>query len=373
MLDLGLPSLAMSEPPADNHHNDSRPLVQTALGLLALQALPGIGPAKALRAALFTTNYDAVLEEHGRRWKDALETAHRELDDSARHGVTALSLFDERYPARLRAIHDPPPVLFIHGSIDVLNQDKLAAVVGTREPTKFGCSATEDITAALAAASWAVVSGLAKGIDTLAHGAALKHDTETVAVMAGGLDRIYPAENKELAAAIVDRGGALVAEQRWGARPQRSAFVQRNRIQTALSAAVVVAQTGVVGGTMYTARHAAAQGRPVFCAVPHAEHKKNEGLRVLLEEPARRLCTLLPAWKDAGSLCARLGEEPLARPVTRDGLGDFFEALQLALDSDPQTTPQPRWWPQLDPPARLRERDAIAEDDDQAPLFAFAD
>jgi DNA processing protein len=318
-----------------------------------------------------TTNFDAVMEEHEHRWKDALEATHRLLDDAARHGVTALSLFDDRYPARLRAIHDPPPVLFVHGSIDVLHQARSVAIVGTREPTEFGCSATEELTASLAAANWAVVSGLAKGIDTVAHGAALKYATATVAVMAGGLNRIYPAENEELAAAIVERGGALVAEQRWGARPQRSAFVQRNRIQTALSVAVVIAQTGRVGGTMHTARHAAAQGRPVFCPVPHAQRYESEGLRILLEEPARRLCALLPAWKDAGSLCARLGDQPLARPVSRDRLDDFFDALELALNSDPQTDPQPRWWPTLDPPARLGERDEVAQDDDQAPLFAF--
>jgi DNA processing protein len=362
-------------PDAANHTADSQepPLMQTPLGLLALQALPGVGPAKALRAAMFTTNYDALMTEHASRWKEALETAHRQLDESARHGVTTLSLFDERYPARLRAIHDPPPLLYLHGSIDVLQRAKLAAVVGTREPTSFGCSAAEDVTAALAALGWAVVSGLAKGIDTVAHGAALKHGTETIAVLAGGLDHIYPAENKELAAAIVDRGGALVAEQCWGTRPHPSAFVQRNRIQTALSAAVVVAQTGVIGGTMHTARHAAAQGRPVFCPVPHAAHEKNEGLRALLEEPARRLCALLPAWKDAASLCARLGDQPLAHPVTRDGLDDFRDALALALDSDSQASPQPRWWPEMDPPSRLGRRDAVADDDNQASLFALVD
>jgi DNA processing protein len=366
-------SLVMSEPTLHNPDRHARPLAQTALGLLALQTLPGVGPAKALRAALLRSNFEALMTDHAPRWEDALETAHGELTDAARHGVTALSLFDDLYPARLRAIHDPPPVLFVQGSIDVLRRDKLVAIVGTREPTAFGCTATEELTKTLAAESWAVVSGLAKGVDTLAHGAALKYGTETVAILAGGLDRIYPAENKELAAAIVDRGGALVAEQRWGARPQRSAFVQRNRIQTALSVAVVITQTGLIGGTMHTARHAAAQGRPVFCPVPYAQHDKSEGLRVLLQEPARRLCVLLPAWRGAGSLCDRLGDEPLALPVSRDELHEFFDALELALDSDPQTDPQARWWPQLDPPSRLGKRDEVAADDDQAPLFAFVE
>jgi len=148
------------------------------------------------------------------------------------------------------------------------------AVVGTREPTDFGCSATEEIVTALAAESWVVVSGLALGIDGIAHGAALKHHTTTVAVLAGGLDRIYPKQHEEMAKAIVDCDGALVSEQRWGTPPARASFVQRNRIQTGLSVAVVVTQTGIVGGTMHTVRHAAAQGRPVFCAEPHTDNEK---------------------------------------------------------------------------------------------------
>lgn len=347
--------------------------LRSARGLLALQALPGVGPAKALRAALLTTNYDVLIEEHASQWEQAVQAAHEELEQCARRGISVLAIFDKRYPQRLRALHDPPPVIYCHGSLDALDTPRSVAVVGTREPTKFGCSATEDITEALARAGWAVISGLAKGIDSMAHGVALEYHAPTVAVMAGGLDRIYPAQNKELAAAIVEQGGALVSEQRWGARPQRSSFVQRNRIQTGLAAAVVVAQTGTVGGTMHTVRHAAAQGRPVFCPVPHSAHEKNEGLRVLLNLPARELCGVLPAWKNAGPLCERLGNEPLARPVTKDSFADFLDALELALASDSQTVPEPRWWPPSDPPARLRDRDVVADDDAQAPLFAFAE
>jgi DNA processing protein len=350
---------------------DAHSVARTAAGLLALQSLPGVGPAKALRAALFTTHYDELVDQHAERLARALETAHEEIESNAQRGITTLSVFDEAYPQRLRTIHDPPPLLFVRGSTDVLKRDQLATVVGTREPTNFGCSATEEVTAALAAAGWAVVSGLAKGIDTIAHGASLKYETQTIAVLAGGLDRIYPAENKELANAIVARGGALVAEQRWGTRPHRASFVQRNRIQTALSVAVVVAQTGLVGGTMHTVRHAAAQGRIVFCPVPYSNYEKNEGLRALLEQPACRLCERVPAWKDARALCARLGDEPLARPVTRRALGDFLDALGLALDSAPESGRERRWWPPGDSPSRLG--DHVAVDDGQAPLFAFVE
>lgn len=359
-------------PPAKSPSADSSTeLLRSALGLIALQSLPRIGPAKALRAAFFASHFEALVEQHADGWQKALGAAERELDEYRRNGVIVLTIFDERYPVRLRALHDPPPLLFVRGSVDAINDARIAAVVGTREPTRFGCSAAEEITAALAASHWAVVSGLAKGIDTIAHGASLKHHTPTLAVLAGGLDSIYPAANKELAAAIVDQGGALISEQPWGMRPRRSSFVDRNRLQTGLAAAVVVVQTGVVGGTMHTARHAAAQGRPVFCPVPRTRHAKNEGLRVLLSKPARELCGVVPAWKDARALCGRLGDQPLAQPLRKGSLDEFIDALELALESDAQALPQRRWWPALDPPARLDDQDAV--DDDQALLFVVAE
>jgi len=363
----------MSTPDEERRSDSARPPAHSAQELLALLNLPGIGPAKALRAALITANFDALLQSAANDWDRALEAASDELETCRRNDVTVLSLFDERYPARLRALHDPPPVLFCHGSLDALDATRSVAVVGTREPTSFGSSATDAITEALASAGWSVISGLAKGVDTAAHAAALKYRTPTVAVMAGGLDRVYPAENRDLAKAIVEHGGALVSEQRWGIAPQRSSFVQRNRIQTGLAAAVVVAQTGRVSGTMHTARHAAAQGRPVFCPVPHTDHEKNEGLLLLLSSPARDLCDALPAWKQAGALCKRLGSEPLAHPIKKDRFDEFLQALDLALEHDSVTRPEKRWWPDFDPPSQLGASDAVASDDGQAPLFAVAD
>src|ERR1035441_6487279 len=171
---------------------------------------------------------------------------------------------------------------------DLLAHEQLVAVVGTREPTVFGTSAAENLTGALADGGWGIVSGLAKGIDTIAHRTALEHGAPTIAVMGGGLDSVYPAENKDLAARIVDRGGALISEQPFGeqARPQH--LIARDRLQSGLSVAVVVAQSGVKSGTMHTARFAAAQGRPLFCPVPHNENAASEGLRVLLERPGRQ-------------------------------------------------------------------------------------
>lgn len=348
-------------------------ILRAPAGLLALQSIRGIGPKTALRTAVFADQLEAFLEQKADDWDRALKDAEDELARCEAAGLVAVSIFDRSYPERLRGIQDPPLVLFVSGSLEALNNDRVVAVVGTREPTEFGCSATEEIVATLAASGWVVVSGLAIGIDSIAHGAALKHDTETVAVMAAGLDRIYPKKNEELARAIIDRDGALVSEYRLGVPPARASFVQRNRIQSGLSAAIVVTQTGISGGTMHTVRHAAAQGRPVFCAEPHTAHEKNAGLHALLDTPAEQLWETLPAWRDAKALCKRLGSRPLARPVTKKNLGGLLEVLDQMIATDPQTVPTPRWWPESDPPSRLGGNDEVSRDDEEAPLFAVTD
>jgi DNA processing protein len=352
-------------PDADNA------LARSAAGLLALQALPRVGAKTALRAALASVEFEALISQHVAAWPAALARAYDTLEDCDRRDIRVLSLFDERYPQRLRAIHDPPPLLFVRGSSDALLNERMAAVVGTREPTSFGCSATEQLTSALASGGWGVVSGLAKGIDTVAHDVALRYGVLTVAVMAGGLDRIYPQENAMLAAAIVDSGGALIAEVPPGVRPQRSSFVARNRLQTGLAVAVVVAQTGVDGGTMHTVRHAATQGRPVFCAKPLSKHEKNAGLSVLLTSPARELCNELPAWGGSQRLCGRLGPQPLAKAIGRDELDDLLDWFEFALKA-PQTTPETRWWPTPDADSAAGCY-APANYDEQSSLFALSD
>jgi DNA processing protein len=340
--------------------------------LLALLELPRVGSKTALRAALSGVEFEALLERHAARWPAALARAHELLEDCERLDICVLSLFDEGYPQRLLAIHDPPPLLFVRGAIDALRNERMVAVVGTREPTSFGREATVQLTSVLACDGWGVVSGLARGVDTLAHAVALDHQVSTVAVMAGGLDSVYPRENTELAAAIVDSGGALIAEVPPGVQPQRSHFVARDRLQAALAVAVVVAQTGIKGGTMHTVRYAAAQGRPVFCARPPSKNEQSAGLSVLLESPAQELCHQLPAWADARRLCKRLGSRPLARGVsTQEELDDMLDGLEFALKAQ-QAPSEP-------PPLAAGEGESFIDDyaatgyDKWSPVFALVD
>lgn len=306
--------------------------LRSAAGMLALQTIPRVGPMTALRVAL-----SDELEELGAKQaapedlKLAYDRANEAVMRWADEGLQVLTFFDRRYPNRLRLLHDPPPLLWVRGRIDVLSQDKLVAVIGTREPSTFGVTAAHSLTSTVCGSGWGVVSGLAKGCDTLAHRQALEAGAVTVAVMGGGLDRIYPAENTGLAAAILERGGALVSEQPLGARPSAGNLIRRDRLQVALSLAVIVCQTGVKGGSMHTVRFAAEQGRAVFCPDPEGTNGRSDGLRVLLGSPASELCTSLPAWRDAQKLCQRLNGRPLAHPIRREDCDVLLDRLDEAL------------------------------------------
>jgi DNA processing protein len=305
--------------------------LRSADAMLALQTLPRIGPATALKAAIRSGWSDPPVDE------DVLETARartRELlHEYAEAGVSVITYFDDAYPPLLRQIPDPPPVLFVRGDLGPVSDPRTVAVVGTREPSQFGITAAQELTTALARDGWVIVSGLAKGIDTLAHQTALAAGGRTVAILGNGLDRVYPRENTQLANEIVANGGALLSELPFGAPPIARNLIQRDRLQSGMSGAVVIAQTGIKGGTLHTARFATEQRRRIFCPEPHSENGKSEGLRVLLEQPANQLHNLLPAWRNAQRLTASLGDRPLAQPVRNDKIETFLDEVEVAASS----------------------------------------
>ena len=149
------------------------------------------------------------------------------------------------------------------GNIDAIHRDCIA-IVGTREPTEYGITAAKRLGALFAESGYTVVSGLANGIDTAAHQGALEVDGLTVAVLASGLDTVYPIKNKELAGAILKNNGALVSEYSWGTMVNRSYFVARDRIQSGLSLGVFVVETGIKGGTMHTVKSCKEQKRSLI-------------------------------------------------------------------------------------------------------------
>jgi DNA processing protein len=188
-----------------------------------------------------------------------------EIAAIAKAGITALTWDDPRYPTRLREIDDAPPVLYLRG--DLASTDELAvAVVGTRRPTPYGRQVAEELSYQLAANRITVVSGLARGVDAIAHRAALQAGGRTLAVMACGLDMVYPPEHAKLSREIAEHG-VLISEQPLGTQPRGDYFPRRNRILSGLSLGVLVVEADIKSGAMITARQALDQNREVF-AVP---------------------------------------------------------------------------------------------------------
>ncbi len=188
-----------------------------------------------------------------------------EMEKLARHQVKALILEDPEYPAMLKEIYDPPPVLYVQGTLSAY-EDWPLAVVGTRRLTSYGREVTGRLVSDLVANGVTVVSGLARGIDTIAHKTALAMGGRTVAVLACGLDFLYPPENHKLAREIIGNG-ALVSEYPLGVKPRPENFPRRNRIMSGLSLGTLVIEADERSGALITARMALEQDREVF-AVP---------------------------------------------------------------------------------------------------------
>lgn len=225
-----------------------------------LRRVPGIGPkiAASIRS-IDVTQVERALS----RWEA--------------NGIRVILLNDPDYPPMLRAIDDAPPTLFVRGLWPP--PPKAVAIVGTRQPASASVEAAQQLGFALACRGYAVVSGLAHGIDTAAHLGALSSPTGwTLAVLGGGLLNVYPPENRALASAIGTRG-ALLCEVHPGAEAKTPSLVARNRLISGLCDAVIVVETTVEGGAMYAARRAFEQGRRVYALDHNAS-----GNRALIDE-----------------------------------------------------------------------------------------
>jgi DNA processing protein len=203
--------------------------------------------------------------------------------------VKAFAWRDAAYPPRLREVDDHPPVLYVRG--ELLPEDEWAvAIVGTRRATPYGRQAAEHFATELAAHRITVVSGLARGIDAVAHRAALNAGGRTIAVCASGLDIVYPPEHAKLALEIIERG-ALVSDYPLGTQPRSEYFPRRNRILSAISLGVLVVEGDIDSGALLTARYALEQDREVF-AVPGSIYAPTyRGANKLIREGEAKLVT----------------------------------------------------------------------------------
>jgi DNA processing protein len=202
-------------------------------------------------------------------------------------GITILTWEDEAYPARLKEIEQPPPVLYMRGALTA--EDAWAvAIVGTRRVTAYGRQVTEELASFLAGNGVTVVSGLARGVDAVAHQSALRAGGRTIAVLGCGVERIYPPEHAGLAEQIIQKG-ALVSDYAPGTPPEAANFPPRNRIISGLALATVVVEAGETSGALITAQFAADQGREVFAVPGNILAPQSKGTNALIAQGARPL------------------------------------------------------------------------------------
>lgn len=244
-----------------------------------LQAAWKAPEGKLRQAGLDSRSVDALVALRPRISLDA------EMDKLERHKVKAFTCEDPLYPARLREIYDYPPVLYVRGNLPAEDEPCLA-IVGSRRPTIYGRQVTEEIVANLALSKIIIVSGLARGIDSVAHRAALDAGGKTVAVFGSGLDIVYPGENVKLAQSIAEHG-ALVSEHPPGVKPKAENFPLRNRIMSGLSLGVLVVEAGERSGALITAHQAAEQNREVFAVPGIILSPASQGANRLIQEGAK--------------------------------------------------------------------------------------
>ena len=215
--------------------------------------------------------------------------AEEELAFIERYSITPLFLTDEAYPQRLLNCYDSPPLLYYRGNAD-LNTSKIISIVGTRNNSGYGRQVCEKLVEDLCAENILVVSGLALGIDTLAHRAAIKNNLKTVGVLAHGLDRIYPPQNKALAKQMAAAGG-LLTDFPSNTKPDRQNFPKRNRIVAGICDALIVIESGTRGGSLITAELGNGYHKDVFAIPGRTTDSKSEGCNYLIRNNKAALLT----------------------------------------------------------------------------------
>jgi DNA processing protein len=234
---------------------------------------------KLKQAGLDSRSIDALLSIRPRISLDD------EMEKLERYRVKVLIHEDPLYPTRLKQIYDYPPVLYVRGNLPAEDEPCLA-IVGTRRPTVYGRQVTEEIVADLARSKITIVSGLARGIDSIAHRTALDAGGKTIAVFGSGLDIVYPRENATLAQVIMEQG-ALVSEHPLGVKPRAENFPLRNRIMSGLSLGVLVVEAGERSGALITAHQAVEQNRDVFAIPGSILSPASQGTNRLIQEGAK--------------------------------------------------------------------------------------
>lgn len=302
-----------------------------------LERVPTIGPRLARQIA----------EIGGPSGDAALRDARRRLD---RVGAFPIAPDDPRYPAAFRNLADPPFILFAAGDLSLLGRPGFA-MVGTRAPTHYGRAAVEMLSNGVAFAGYTVVSGMARGIDTLAHRAALDAGGATIGVLGHGIDGVYPPENRALFAEMRERG-LLLTEMAPGERPLAGNFPRRNRLIAALSRAVLVVEMGLKSGAQHTVTYALELGREVLAVPGPIDSRVSAGTNQLIKDGARVVTSVEDVLEELGGVGSAApvmrrrdaDAEPHPAPAEQEPALDLFSAEEgrvlRALGPDPRHADQ---------------------------------
>jgi DNA processing protein len=317
--------------------------------LLRLLSVPNIGPQRVRQLVSHFGSAEAVLAADvadlaavdgidrilGRAVRDKTDPrfAETQADAAVRHGVRLMTFWDDDYPELLKAIHDPPVLLYIKGPFDWGRFSGLA-VVGTRFPSSYGRQVAEQLSSDLSANGVTVVSGMARGVDTAAHRGGLKGPGASVAVLGSGIDVVYPPENRALYLELLERG-AVVSEFPIGATPEAAHFPRRNRIVSGMCRGTLVVEAGEKSGALLTADLALEQNRDVFAVPGNVTSPKSTGTNRLIRSGAILVTSAADVFSEYPDLAPSRPADPSPAPAETPELTGAEKTLWEAMTAEP--------------------------------------
>ncbi len=329
--------------------------------VIVINRANGIGQVKTRRILHVLDNKPEILFDTISLWRQkilsvvgekeyteicmSMQTGTEELENVLeRKGITVITILDDTYPESLSVYDDAPIVLYCRGNVELLSENKFA-VVGTRYPTKYGVRVTENFVADLSS-RFCIVSGMARGVDSVAHRTCLDNFGKTIAVLGCGVDVVYPAENKGLYDEIVERG-LVISEYEPGVKVNAHIFPARNRIISGMSRGVLVTEAGEKSGTILTINFALDQGKDVFCVPGSIYNPASAGCnRYIKDCQSRAVTSVNDIYDEIGlkrvdlskpsALQLDVNESVVLDELNKNGEMHFEELLQIVDLSVPQ-------------------------------------
>lgn len=285
-----------------------------------------------------TDQISQILAQRIRKASITRDTIRKKIHDEncrlEKMGACIITIWDKEYPPLLKKIYDPPLILYALGSF-AESDNYSVAIVGTRQPSNYGKLQAERFSSDLSMQGITVVSGMARGIDSIAHRSALKEGGRTVAVIGSGLDVIYPPENRQLFNDIA-RSGVVLSEFELGTKPDAQNFPRRNRIISGLSLGTIIIESGITGGAMQTAAFALEQNREIFAVPGNLGVRQSEGTNALIQRSGAKLvCRIDDVIQELEIKLKPVTGKNIPK-IPEEELNMFEEKLMACLDKDPK-------------------------------------